>query len=305
MNIYGKFVVIQRRHTINVDDKQICAFELLAAVAGKLLLESESSASSNAAEGKDGPAIQRDVIEQENFQKDKALKPECLDQGSCVESAFLPKGAIQEQKIKHGNGGSSYSENSSVSESTFAEFSGKVYSDVKLENVKNLNAEGNFNSEVEGRLSNLGDLCSGKINNATQKQLTDDRMQTEDITMARSCSVKDPIKNSLTATNNNTLNNSGCSVQLPLYRDPVPSASFAKHRNDVKLGIRDDDENSFRCFKRSTKIRAFRQRSHNGYRRIRKLLTSRRWQVAPRLKECELFNSCKWSIYIYVIIVKL
>nr|GMD52895.1 telomere repeat-binding protein 4-like [Ipomoea batatas] len=284
----------RRRHTGNVDDKQICAFELLAAVAGKLLLESESSASSNAAEGKDGPAIQRDVTEPGNFQEDKALKPECLDRGSCVESAFLPKGAIQEQKIKHGNGGSSYSENSSVSESTFTEFSGKVYSGVKLESVKNLDAEGNFNSEVEGRPSNLGDLCSVKINNATQKQLADDGMQMGDVTMASGSSVKDPIKNYLTTTNKNTLNNSDRSVQMPLYRDPVPSASFAKHRrNDVKLGIRDDDENSFRCFKRSTKIRAFRHRSHNGYRRIRKLLTSRRWQVAPGLKECEFFNSYK------------
>ncbi|XP_019171935.1 PREDICTED: telomere repeat-binding protein 2-like [Ipomoea nil] len=286
----------RRRHTGNVDDKQICAFELLAAVAGKLLLESESSASSNAAEGKDGPAIQRDVTEElGNFQEGKALKPECLDRGSCVESAILPKGAIQEQKIKHGNGGSSYSENSCVSESTFTEFSGKVYPGVKLESVKNLDAEGNFNSEVEGRPSNLGDLRSVNINNATQKQqLADDGMQTGDITMAGGCSVKDPIKISLTTTNKNTLNNSDCSVQLPLYRDPVPSASFAKHRrNDVKLGIRDDDENSFRCFKRSTKIRAFRHRSHNGYRRIRKLLTSRRWQVAPGLKECEFFNSYK------------
>lgn len=38
------------------EDGQACAFELLAALAGKLLKESESSASSNASDGNHQPA---------------------------------------------------------------------------------------------------------------------------------------------------------------------------------------------------------------------------------------------------------
>ncbi|VFQ90677.1 unnamed protein product [Cuscuta campestris] len=274
----------RRRYTPSVDDNQICAFELLAAVAGKLLLESESSASSNAGEGKDGLAIHGDGRTEEQNYKDhkvfsgsetdhKALKSECLDQGSCVESTFLPKGAFQEQIIKNvpmENVGSLLSENISISE--------KVSSHIKLESPENFNSDGNVKSEVEGR----------KINSPT-----------ENLTITSTCSVKDPIKNYLTTTttnnntnnnNNNTVNNSDYSVKMPLYRDSVLSASFAKHRNDVKLGIRDDGENLFRCYKRGStnKIRALRQRARIGYRKTRKLLaSSRRWQIASKLKECE------------------
>lgn len=269
-----------------MDDNQICAFELLAAVAGKLLLESESSASSNAGEGKDGLAMHGDGRTEEQNYKDhkvfsgsqtehKALKSECLDQGSCVESTFLPKGAFQEQEIKNlpmENVGSLLSENVSISE--------KVSSHIKLESPENFHSERNVKSEVEGMKLNI---------------------PTENITLTSTCSVKEPIQSYLTTTttnnnntnnniNNNTVNNSDYSVKMPLYRDSVLSASFAKHRNDVKLGVRDDGENLFRCYKRSStnKIRALRQRARIGYRKTRKLLTSsRRWQVAPKLKECE------------------
>ncbi|CAH9103881.1 unnamed protein product [Cuscuta epithymum] len=268
----------RRRYIPSKEDNQICAFELLAAVAGKLLLESESSASSNATEGKEGPAMQtkpenyKDHKVFSGLQPDhKVLKSECLDQGSCVESAISPlKAEFQEQKIKNipmGSVRSSHSENIPMSE--------KV-SCIKFKSP----TDGIVKCEVEG------------VNIDSP---------TENITVTSTCTVKDPINHCLTTitptTNNNkTLNNSDYSVKMPLYRDSVPSVSYAKRRSDVKLGIRDDDENSFRCYKRSgtNKIRALRQRARIGCRKTRKMQTSsRRWQVTPRLKECELSDRYK------------
>ncbi|CAK9135959.1 unnamed protein product [Ilex paraguariensis] len=55
-------------------------------------------------------------------------------------------------------------------------------------------------------------------------------------------------------------------------------------------GSRDDDENSFRCNESSTKKRALRPQTRIGYRRIRKMLTTKYWKVAPKLKDYEISN---------------
>ncbi|CAN1257491.1 Telomere repeat-binding protein 4 [Linum perenne] len=58
--------------------------------------------------------------------------------------------------------------------------------------------------------------------------------------------------------------------------------------NDIKLGVRDDDdENLFRFNKQSNRRKAFRPSSRIGDRRIRKLLSSKYWKSAPKLKDYE------------------
>ncbi|XP_060184262.1 telomere repeat-binding protein 4-like [Lycium barbarum] len=246
---------VRRRHSHkNIDNDQLCAFELLAAVAGELLQESESSACSNAAVGKDELADCRAGINCEQLKEDKAVKSECLDQGSCVESAYIPEPAVPEQNLKY-----------------------------SLDNFKEVNKDGKFHTEVEGGSSNLEDACDKKVETSTQKQLDDNNKQTKDLTVANSCSVKGPTEKHV---NNNAAINSDGSVQFPWYR-AVRRPSFGKQGNNVKLGIRDDDENSFGSYRHSTNIRAFRKTSHSGYRRVRKMLTSRHWKVAPQLKDYE------------------
>ncbi|TMW87785.1 hypothetical protein EJD97_019472 [Solanum chilense] len=248
---------VRRRHSHkNINNDQICAFELLATVAGELLQESESSACSNAVIGKDKLSDCREVVKREQLKEDKAVKSECFDQGSCVESAYLPEPAVQEPNLK--------------------------YSLDKPNHIEN----NIFRTEVEGASSNLEDVCDKRTDTGTQKQLTDDGKQTEDLTLANSSSVKGPIEKRV---NYNSAINSDSSVQLPWYR-AVPRPSFGKQRNNVKLGIRDDDENSFGSYRHNTNIRAFRQTSRNGYKSMRKMLTSRRWKVAPQLKDWE--RSC-------------
>lgn len=281
----------RRRSCKKLDDDQICAFELLAAVAGKLLLESESSTSSNAAEGKNEIADGRDGIKSEQVEEGKAVKSECLDQGSCVESDYLPDTAVQDQNLKHGFDKPHHAENNYFLEHTSTVIGSDA--DLKLENCKEVNiTDGKFHHKIEGGSSSLEDPCDSKIRTGTQKHLDDDSKQIEDVTVTNTCSVKNPIKE---CVNNSGLFNSDGSVQLPLYRDSVPSASFVKQRNSVKLGIRDDDENSFGSYRHNTNIRAFRQTSRNGYKSMRKMLTSRRWKVAPQLKDWERSCSSKWS----------
>ncbi|XP_060175497.1 telomere repeat-binding protein 4-like isoform X2 [Lycium barbarum] len=261
-----------------LDDDQICAFELLAAVAGKLLLESESSASSNAdaPEGNDELTDCRDIIKREQMENDKTL-----NQGSCVESTCIPKAADQEKNFKNVSSKPYHTENKSFLEHSSTIIGSnsltKDLSDVKMESSKEVNADAKLQIKVEGGSSDPDDPCD------IRKQLDDDSKQTE-LTMANACSVKAPIEKNV---NNSALINSDSSVQLPLYRDPVLCASFVKSRNNVKLGVRDDDEKYFGCYRRITKIRTFKPTSHSAYRRIRKMLTSRHWKVAPKLKDCE------------------
>ncbi|KAL3523835.1 hypothetical protein ACH5RR_016669 [Cinchona calisaya] len=285
---------VRRRvpHKKLVEDHQICAFELLAAVAGKLLQESESSASSNASEAKVQSFSHIDAIKKERIEENKAFRSECLDQGSCVESAFIPELAVQEHNFKSTVEDHPHAENDSLLERTSivtsSDFSKKVDCDLKLGICSNKNADGNFPCKVTGGSHILQDLCNGKTENAAERKIGNQVKWTEELTVTNTASVKDPIEKRM---NSKQLINSDSSVQLSLYRDPVPRASFPKHRNHVNVGIRDDDDNSFGCNKFSTKIRAFRPQGRNGYRRIRRMLKSKYWRVAPKLRDCEVSNT--------------
>ncbi|XP_051116604.1 telomere repeat-binding protein 4-like [Andrographis paniculata] len=76
------------QHRNLIKGNELCAFDLLAAVAGKLLQESESSASSNVAE--------RGANREHCFVDDKSVKSESLDHGSCAESAFIQANSIRD-----------------------------------------------------------------------------------------------------------------------------------------------------------------------------------------------------------------
>lgn len=277
-----------------MEDRQICAFELLAAVAGKLLRESESSASSNASQAKVPSCSHMKGIKKETIEENKAFRSECLDLGSCVESAFIPDLAVQEHNFKSTAEDLPHAENDSLLERTSivtsSEFSRKVDCDLKLGTCNNKIADGNFPCKVTGGSHSLLDLCNGKTENKENRQLGDEMRRSEDLTVANAGSEKNPMEKCM---NSKLMINSDSSVQLSLYRDPVPSASFPKHRNHVNLGIRDDNDNSFGCHKFSTRIRAFRPQARNGYRRIRRMLASKYWRVAPKLRDYEVSNTSK------------
>ncbi|KAI3458685.1 hypothetical protein Pfo_015348 [Paulownia fortunei] len=284
---------IRRRgpHKKLVEDSKLCAFELLAAVAGKLLQESESSASSNVAEGKFQAGICLDGNENVEPRDDKTLKSESFDHGSCAESAFVPETSVQEGNLLSKFKGLPQAENDCVVKQTSvhasSDFLEKIDCDIKLGICEGKNSDGNITCKVGGSVC-VGDSFNRKVESGSEVQSEDEKNQIGYLSMANISTVNDPIGE---CVNTNVLINSESSVKLPLYRDPISGALLRKHWNNVKLGIRDDDENSFGCIKSSTKIRPFRLQSHMGHHRIRKMMTSKYWKAAPKLKDCELYNT--------------
>ncbi|KAL2227503.1 UNVERIFIED_CONTAM: Telomere repeat-binding protein 3, partial [Sesamum indicum] len=281
-----------------VEDSKLCAFELLAAVAGKLLEESESSASSNIAEGKVKVGACLDGDEKVQPKDDTALKSESLDRGSSAESAFVPEICVQEHKLLSNFKALPQAENDYVVDHISVHASPdrvkKIDCDIKLGICEEKNSDGNTTCKIGGSAC-FDDSFNHKVESEPEVQPEDEKNQIGDLSMANRSTVKDSIGE---CVNNDVLNNSESSVQLPLYREPVAGAFFQKHWNDVKLGIRDDDENSFGCNKSRTRIRPFRPQPRIGHRRIRKLMTSKywNWKGAPKLKDCELYNTMKLSI---------
>lgn len=263
-----------------------------------MLLESESSASSNVAEGKVQLGICGDGNRKEQPIDNEALKSESFDHRSCAESALVSGIPLQEHSPLSCFQGL-VAENGSVVEETSINGSSDVLKDVdcdvKLGISELKNADGTTTSKV-GRSANLGDSSKPEGKSGPVMFSEDDKNQIEDMSMANTSSEKDPVEE---CVNSNMLINSDSSVRLPLYRDPIPNALLQKRWDSVNLGIRDDDENSFRCIKSSAMVRPYRPQPRTGQRRIRKILTSKYRKVAPKLKGRELYNTSKCRLYAY------
>lgn len=270
----------------SVEEDKLCAFELLATVAGKLLQESESSVSSNV-------EAHADIFREENVKgqprDEQALKSESIDHGSCAESSFMPETSVHEPDLSSSFKGLPQTDTDSVLEhiSVFAspDVQNKRNGDSMLGDCLVNEADGNTNRGVGDSIS-AGNSIDLRVEGHLDMHSGDD---------ANTSDVKDPIEE---CVNSNMLIKSGNSVQLPLYRDPVSRTSLQKRWDTVKLGIRDDDENSFGCNKLSTKFRPFRPQPRTGHRRIRKMLTSKYRKMAPKQRSCDLYSSSKWFLLI-------
>uniref|UniRef100_A0A2P2JCU9 Uncharacterized protein n=1 Tax=Rhizophora mucronata TaxID=61149 RepID=A0A2P2JCU9_RHIMU len=254
-------------HRQKIEDNRICAIELLASLAGKLLQGSESSsACSNASEADDQPAVGNDVIKQEP-DEDNIPKSEHFDQRSCEESVYIPglpsqnsnkKCVLKESPSAAGD----FRLNPSLIV-TKSDSSERVCHDVK--------------SIVERGSPDLG---VGHVETAFSRQKGADGLGTPGSTNNSTCSSKDPLELCIKfpAVNNpdNNISTSSC-------RDHI------RHENHPTLGSGDNGEKFSSCNKlMAPKPMSFRPPSHIGDRRIRKLLTSKYWKKAPKLKDCEL-----------------
>ncbi|KAE8656805.1 Telomere repeat-binding protein 5 [Hibiscus syriacus] len=86
------------------------------------------------------------------------------------------------------------------------------------------------------------------------------------------------------------LNPSETSIQARSYGDHNPFVPFPAKRDDVNVISRDDDEKSLECTHPSPLREPFRSTPHIGDRRIRKILASKYWKVAPRSKNVTYSN---------------
>ncbi|TKY56754.1 Telomere repeat-binding protein 4 [Spatholobus suberectus] len=250
------------------EDGQACAFELLASLAGKLLQESESSASSNASEGNHQPAFSQCVVEQNRRDEVKPLTEEGIHNGSCAESIFTTKVGSR----KSGEKPLEYVETDSVLECISAKNNSDCWEKIKA----------GVRSEIF-KWENKFAHHSNRLVEVPEDQEAGNSAF-EGLSLDNKVTLNDPLE---LCINSPALVNSNSDVKSPVRREPFPNASFSGHGNDIKLGFIDDDENFIRRNKVCTKSKAFRPQQCISHCIIRKRLTSKTWKVAPKLKDCE------------------
>ncbi|GLT89051.1 hypothetical protein SLE2022_070540 [Rubroshorea leprosula] len=267
-------------HKRTVEDGQICAIELLASLADKLLQESESFASSNASEGNNHSRFGKNVVKQERRYEDKPLKIESLDQGSCELSVFGSE-LIPESNgdLKEFQNAENHATLECIPVMKKSSCSDKVASDLKT-------VIGGT-AKIDGAFSNVGDSCDCKSENkGFEEEGQPKGLDARTLTMSNTCISKDSMEICMTFPESI---NSDRDVKLTPHRDFVRKASFSRLRNAIKLGSRDDDDKNFtRSNKFSNRFKASRPPTRIGDRRIRRLLTSKYWKVAPKLKDFEV-----------------
>lgn len=250
------------------EDGQACAFELLASLAGKLLQESESSASSNASEGNHHPAFSKCVVEKERCDEVKPSNEVGIHNGSCVESIFMTEVGSQKS-----------------GEKPFA----CIKTDSVLECVSAKDNSDSWENIKAGVKSKIFKWENKFVNHSNRLVEVPEDQEAgnsafEGLSLENKVPSKDPLE---LCINSPALVNSNSDVKSPLCRNQFPKAAFSGHGNDIKLGFIDDDEKFIRCNKFGTKSKAFRPQQCISHRIIRKRLTSKSWKVAPKLKDYE------------------
>ncbi|KAK9059734.1 hypothetical protein SSX86_020438 [Deinandra increscens subsp. villosa] len=265
----------------SLENGEICAFELLAAVAGKLLQEqeSESSTSSTCPKVK-GQTSTPEGIKNELLEvKVNPVASGHHDLASSTESELVAQPANLDPPLKE----LPHSENDSGSEHasivTNSDYNKKVNSNMIIE-------------AIEDKPCNLS--IAGLVNNRAEIHPKAIEKQSVGLNSVKTYCLKDHLEPHV---NTRVLNKSSSSVHLSFCKDPFRSACFPRHRGNVNINIRDDDEKYFRYNNRSlSRLRAFRSRSRAGYKRMRKMMPSRYWKVAQKLKDYELQNSASGGI---------
>ncbi|OVA17848.1 SANT/Myb domain [Macleaya cordata] len=269
-----------------VEETQMGAFELLATVAGKLLQERETSpALSNESARRTQITVVEDNVKQEQRDEEKSLKVEPCDQVSSHESVVVSEFGLQGHDQNNNLQEFARAQNNVVSGPASlivnCDLSEKVGS--AEETATGKSRSGNTSSKVKGGSTDNVEYYKGKVEGGIEKvgNLING-------TVPDTCSSDDPLESD---TKPPALVSSDSSIEVPLLREHLTCGSFPGCRDDVKLVSRDDEENSSGCTQPSTTpLKASRPPPHIEDRKIRKLLASKYWEVAPKL-EGELSNT--------------
>ncbi|XP_059660764.1 telomere repeat-binding protein 2 isoform X2 [Cornus florida] len=261
------------------DCNQICPFDILATVAGQLLLEEESY---NNTLGKEHGPIVKDHVKKKQQDENNPLKVESCDRGSNQRSSIV-SGLVSEAPAV----------NRSLKEFTTAQvdtclgpssiiasdYLNKVASAEKLVNGKSKVELGIFGTKVEVGSSQCRESCYCTVEDVDKELIKIELPDTGEVsisTRADKCGSKDQMAS-----------DSKPHVVISLGGDHIPLGSFPVHQDDVKLVIRDDDENSSGCTQPSTAMKAFRPPPRVGDGRTSNLLASKYWKVNHNLKDEE------------------
>lgn len=272
----------------NIEESQMRAFELLATVAGKFLLEGEASIKSAVEPGVSQPATEKETVKQGHQDKQKPVKTEPCEQGSSDEAMLASK--IQCQKLSP--------------KIKFKELSRKSASVLRQHNLVAVKSETPQKSDS----ANLSAKLAGNVEDKSSTSSGDCGVHRDSISSVESPVTKvgngipSPLETVHETTGNNrsiadlfcsedpmdldskspTLVSSGSSVEVPSCGNfTLTDGHFANYNNETKYVDRDDDENSSRCTQPSTIYSKAYRPQHGEDRRIRKVLASKFWKSGP------------------------
>lgn len=257
----------------------MCAFALLTSVAGKLLLEGESTLKSS---GKDRSAVVKDTTETIKEDEDTPLKENPCNEG-CLEQGFFISPIVSEAPVvNHCLSKSADTLSGPASVITSSDCSEKLGSAEQFINGENKIENGNCSTKAEQEVYGCGDFSSCIVGSESKKQVkidlsNDARIPANKRAAICSSDFPDPWDRK-----HSTLPASDNIVKLSLSKDHDPFGSFPVIRNDVQLANKDDDEKSCGCTQPSTRNKAFRLAPHVGDWRMQKLQASKCWEVNPQ-----------------------
>ncbi|THU70072.1 hypothetical protein C4D60_Mb08t21190 [Musa balbisiana] len=279
-----------------VEDNQMCAFDLLATVAGNLLSERENSLTQNSLTpcndtGTSNTVAVKDTVTQDQLDKEKPCKLEAFDWLRCSEDLSGPENDLKMQ-IKHdmrentskatSSDPASLCVKSDISdedpiggESKFFGASGKIGHAV--DTVAERYAMGRPYSSPAGSLECKED--GSKTPQQAERPVAGNAIDgnaphTYSLNDAMDLDSKTPA-----------LVSSDSSFEVPLYRKNIPCNSpFPKQDECMDLPIdKDGDENSSGCTHPTIVTNKASRLQRIGDRRIRKLLASKFWKVSPTM----------------------
>ncbi|KAL8141012.1 hypothetical protein V2J09_007033, partial [Rumex salicifolius] len=260
-----------------IGDNQMCAFDLLATVAGKILLEGEipSSALSNeiCENEKILGAVKQELgDDDDNLSNAKNLTHKSPEIGPTVDEHESKVQNQTDKEIVNPLGGSSLISSAVVADETDL-YGNNILDDRNSRSI-------NLLREVKGVSSSNINLFVPKHED-TQSQLVNINKGPFGVGPDNCSSSEDP---KLLDQEPPALVNSDTSVNLYLSRNHYSCGSPFLSRDNVKVVSRDDDENPSRCTQRSTGMNTSRPRALTRGRRIRKMLASKYWRRPSKVK---------------------
>ncbi|KAL9270653.1 Telomere repeat-binding protein 5-like protein [Drosera capensis] len=269
-----------------VEDNPLQAFDLLATVAGKLLLEGENSVAVKIT-GEDQEIDVEDAVQEEN-ESDEFKPPgiESLDKGSSRSNIFVKERGFQADTLHNSCAEPDMPCLAAVTTDHLSKAS-------SFQNIVQNNDENELKillSKVEGSVhhneSSLYNLegrvkeqqqCMGINNGQVSFQVWPDL-----------CSAEDPMI--LDGKPPALISSDNC-AKVSLSEDLYQRGSLSLYRDNVTLVSRDDDENSSGCTQRSTTMTATRLPRCSSELRIENPLAFEYSAAARKLKDGDLSDS--------------
>ncbi|KAL8531460.1 hypothetical protein ACS0TY_008162 [Phlomoides rotata] len=275
------------------DDYQMCAFDLLATVAGKLLLDGESSPpSANASSGKEHP---EGSARKEEKDADKPLEDKAHDR-DCYERNFMFTELVSEAHIPNScSNEHACTQNDVISRPasgiTSSDCSEKFGSGEQLDDC-NLRL-GIFPPSVDIESSGFRVSANSGSEDESRKDVKKDSANIRNnLSISNKASLFSSEHPEAPGRKSSALVCSVDSVKFPFCRDHSPCGSLPAKRENVKLVTRDDDDNSSECVEPMTRNKVFKP---SGDRKFRKLLASKHCKTTSNVKDDEHYNAERFN----------